>query len=167
MRRSPLLLTLALLFASCQATRPVDESDLLVEWDHLEQEEQSAQSGVREAELRAQEAVESPDPADDLPAAEQLAQANQALNSVEARFADLERRILERRGLKIAGPLNALYPGIGALVMAAVPLVGKRGRKLYGSALRNTSKGQLMVAAGDILKALGASHSSPQDPPKA
>jgi hypothetical protein len=154
----PLVLTI---LAACQASRPADEPDLLGEWDHLEQEEQSAQSDVREAELQAQDALQSPDSADDLPAAERLASANQALNSVEARFADLERRILERRGLKIAGPLNVLYPGIGALVMAAVPLIGKRGRKLYGSALRSTSKGQLLVAAGDILKALGANHSSP------
>lgn len=90
------------------------------------------------------EAAQTPDPADDA--------------EVARRFAELEAKVLQRR----AQPLNLLYPGLASMVTAMVPLLGKRGRKHYKSAVKSVSKGQLLVAAGDVMKALGAQHSSPE-----
>jgi hypothetical protein len=164
MRISRILAALPLL-ASCALSRGQVSSlapDLLPEWDRSIQLEDELKSRLPELELAAAEAVASPDPSDDLPAAEALARANEALQKVEAPLAEIERKVLERTGAQVAGPLNALHPALGALAMAAVPLIGRRGRKLYSSALRSASKGQLLVSAADLLKVLAGLHSSPQ-----
>jgi len=100
-------------------------------------------------ELAEKVASETPDPSDDA--------------AVEAAWADLESRIAKRQ----ASPFAALLPyGLGGLALELVGALGsKRKRKLYGSAIKNISSGQVAAAAGDALKAWGVQHSSPQPQP--
>lgn len=150
---------------ACTVSEPEvrrEAPDLIQEYTSAQDAEQKAAAQVAVAEQEAQAAAQSSDPSDDLPAAERLAAANRDLQAAEDKLAAIEAEILKRR----ASPFAALLPGsIGGAVMALVPLAGKRGRKLYGSAFRNLSKGQLLTAVGDVLKAMGAQHSSPQPPP--
>jgi len=124
-----------MVFSSCALSRESAPPDLLPEWDRLELAEQAAQA--------------TPDPADD--------------QAVEEQFAELESRISKRQ----AQPFADLLPyGLGALALEVVGAVGsRRKRKLYGSAIKSISSGQLAQAAGDALKAWGVQHSSPQPPP--
>jgi hypothetical protein len=92
-----------------------------------------------------EKAKQTPEPEDDLEA--------------EAALLEIERRATARRLEPITG---ALPYGIGALIQAAIPLLGSRGRRHYLNAVKSVSRGQLAVAAGDVLKAWGVSHSSPQ-----
>lgn len=144
--------------ASVQSQAP----DLLGEFDGMERQEKQLQSDVALSEARVRAADLTLDPADDLPAAEALASANRKLQALEDQFASFEQKFNERRVSPFIGPANVLLPGLGgSLLAAAVPLLGRRGRKLYVSAFRNLTKGQLLTSAGDILKAMGAQHSSP------
>lgn len=130
------VLTAVMLFLpGCAVTREATPPDLRDEWDQLERAEQAAQL--------------TPEPEDDA--------------AVEAAWADLEGRISKRQ----AEPWAWLLPaGLAPLALELVGALGsKRKRKLYGSALKQVSKGQLASAAGEALKAWGASHSSPQPPP--
>lgn len=77
----------------------------------------------------------------------------------EAELTRLEGQVLQRN----AAPLAGLLPyGLGSALTALVPLLGRRGRKHYGNALKSISRGKVMNAAGDVLKAMGAAHSSPE-----
>lgn len=152
-----ILILLSLLACSCAFGREQLTPDLRATWDELAAHEQKL-----ETELAAA-------PAADRPAIEQK------LVEVRAGFAEIEKRALTNAvgpvvgGIAAAtGPLGAtLYP----LVMGLVPLLGKRGRRHYGNALKNLApwvpdengeKGIAPVAAAeDILKALGVLHSKP------
>lgn len=93
----------------------------------------------------AQAALEDADPLNDAAAEEQLAR--------------IEAKVLQDR----ARPAADLIPGgLGALIVAAVPLLGKRGRRHYAGAIKSISRGRIVSAAGDVLKALGAQHSNPE-----
>lgn len=129
-----IVLLLGLLLTSCAVTREDVPADLLPQYDALVQQVQKAE--------------ESPDPSDDAPAEDALAA--------------LESRVAQRN----AEPLAGLLPyGLGGLALEAVgALASRRKRRLYGSALKNLSTGQLASAGGDMLKAWGARHSSPQPP---
>ena len=167
MRLSALALSVALL-CSCAAGRQdvaLFAPELLSSYDQLVQREDQLKQELPELEAAAEAAVESPDPSDDLPAAEALALANAELAAIEAQVAPIEERVLRAKAQPVADVASSIHPALGALLMAAVPLAGKRGRKLYGSMLRSAARGKLLVAAGDILKILGAQHSSPQPPP--
>jgi len=162
------LLLSALAVAACAVSRDdvaVEASDLLEQYDALVADEAKAQESVASAEQQFEAAKNTPDQSDDLPAAEALAKANDGLSILEQRIARLEGEVVKRR----ASPLANLLPyGLGsALLSSILPLLGSRGRKLYASAFRNLSSGRLLIAAGDILKAVGAQHSSPQPPPAA
>jgi hypothetical protein len=152
-----LLILLSLFACSCAIGREQLTPDLRAAWDELAAHEQTL-----EAELEAVPAV-------DRPAVEQK------LAEVRAGFAEIEKRALTNAvgpvvgGIAAAtGPLGAtLYP----LVMGLVPLLGKRGRRHYGNALKNLApwvpdeNGQKGIAPGDaaldILRALGVLHSKP------
>lgn len=125
-----LCFVVAVLLVGCAVTRESAPPDLVPEWERLEQAEQAA--------------ALTPDRADDA--------------AVEAQFAELEARVLQRN----ASPFASLLPGVGPVLVGLVPLLGKRGRKHYGNAIKRLSRGQVMVAAGDVLKAMGAQHSSPE-----
>ncbi len=141
--------------------------ELLARFDELKSQEKTLHEQMPALEAAVEAAVASPSPDDDVPAAEALAAANQELNRVEAELAPIEERVHKGQAEPVAGVLGAIHPALGVLLMAGVPLMGKRGRKLYGSAFRNGARGHLLTAAGDILKALGAQHSSPQPTPPA
>lgn len=167
MLRLILSTVLAASLASCAIGRDQVASmrpDLLAEFDANLARENALKAELPFLEQAASDAVLSPDPSDDLPAAEALAEANAELAKVEAPLAEIERQVLERTGATVAGPLGAIHPALSALAMAALPLVGRRGRKLYGSALRSASKGQLLVTAAEVIKALGIMHSGQPQP---
>lgn len=155
-----LLAPLALLGGACAVDRASTPPDLLEQYDALEHQESDAKLDVANQELALQAALETPDPQDDRAAAQNLADANKNLQSVEDRFAAFETKVNERR----AAPLNLLYPGLASLATALIPLVGPRGRKLYASAIRSATRGKLLTTAGEILKAMGAYHSEPRPP---
>lgn len=129
------LLALWLTVSGCGALARDDAPlDMRPEWDRLEQAEQAAAA--------------TPEIGDD--------------QAVEEAWADLEARIAKRQ----AGPFAALLPyGLGAIALELVGVAGsRRKRKLYGSAIKSISSGQVAAAAGEALKAWGVQHSSPQPP---
>jgi len=134
--------------------------EALPEYDRQLAEEAAAQAAVSAAEGQVESAAQSPDPSDDLPAAEALAAANRRLAGAEEALAGLEERAARRQ----AEPLAGLLPyGLGALALEAVAaLSSRRKRSLYASAFRSMSKGKLYTAAGDVLRAMGAMHSRPE-----
>lgn len=167
--RNTLLALAAALCAACATGREavqVHAPELLPQFDALISREKALQEQIPVLEQAVEAAVASPDPADDVPAAEALAAANQELQSVEAQIAPIEERTIRNQ----AEPFSPLLPyGLGALAIEAVVAISsKRKRQLYASAFRQLTKGQLLTSAGEILKALGAKHSSPPpEPPKA
>jgi hypothetical protein len=165
MRILPLLLSVPLL-VSCATDRAAVAAyapDLLPAFDQLSAREAELKLALPGLEDAVEAAVESPDPADDLLAAEALAEANRELQEVEGRLQPIEERVIRDQ----AAPLGGLLPyGLGALATELlVAASSRRKRKLYASALRSLSKGQLLTTAGDILKALGHQHSSPPPEP--
>lgn len=140
--------------------------ELIERFDQLMRESERLAQEIPLLEQAAIDAVASPDPSDDLPAAEALAAANTQLAQVEAELAPIEERVHRGQAKPITDGLGALHPLLGAAAMAAVPLLGSRGRKLFTSALRKGARGQLLTAAGDILKMLGAQHSGLNQPPQ-
>ena len=114
-------------------------------------------------EQAAQDAKLTPSPADDAPAQAALSRHLSTLERAEAALAELEAQGIRNQG----APFKDLLPyGLGALALeAGVALFSKRKRTLYVKAVKSLSKGQLSTMAGDVLKAYGAAHSSPQPPP--
>jgi hypothetical protein len=102
-------------------------------------------------------------PSDLLPdydAAEALLADEDPTNDAEAEavLAEIEGRVLRRQ----AEPFAGLLPyGLGGALTSLVPLLGRRGRRHYGAAVKSLSRGRVLTAAGDVLKAMGAQHSSP------
>lgn len=94
----------------------------------------------------AEDAALTPDPADDAAA--------------EARLVALEQAVIERS----ASPWAQLLPGgLGVAAISLLKVAGsRRVRRHYASAVKSISKGQVLTALGDVLKAEGASHSSPE-----
>ena len=166
--RNLIVLLLTSLLASCLSGREGVQAfapELLSQWDQSVARENELKSQLPALERSAQDAVASENLDDDAPAAEALASANTELAAVEAVLAPIEERVNREQAQPVADGLGLLHPALGALVMSAVPLLGRRGRKLYWSALRNASRGQLLTSAGDVLKALGAHHSEPEPQP--
>lgn len=99
-----------------------------------------------EAVAQAEAAALTSDPADDAVA--------------EARLVALEQAVIERN----ASPWASLLPGgIGVAAVSVLKVLGsRRVRRHYAGALKSISRGQVLVALGDVLKAEGASHSSPE-----
>lgn len=160
MRIAPLLL--ALLAASCAVDRSAVSAvshDALPEFDRASADSDRASAEVARLEQAALAAAETPDPTDDQAAAEALAAANLDLQQAEYALAKIEDEVARKQ----ASPLASLLPyGIAPLALeAVVALSSRRKRKLYSSAFRNLSRGQLLTSAGDVLKALGAQHSTP------
>lgn len=114
-------------------------------------------------EQAVQAAKLTPSPADDAPAQAELARHLSALERAEAALAELEANGIRNQG----APFKDLLPyGLGALVLeAGATLFSKRKRTLYVKAVKSLSKGQVSTMVGDVLKAYGAAHSSPQPPP--
>jgi len=128
-----ILLCCAMAFVSCSGAPVASDPLPLVErWEAAQQE--------------LEEAQKTPSPLDD--------------QEAEAKLAAIESEILRHRALPFTDLLEPL--GLGALAQALVPLLGKRGRKHYTNSVKSLSRGQLAVAAGDVLKAWGVSHSSPE-----
>lgn len=163
------LLPIALLVAAtpaCLSGREgvaATQPDKLPDYDALQASETQLQAQVSAAEADAQVAARSPDPSDDAPAAEALADANKNLERVELMLAKFE----EDSARKQAEPIVPLLPyGLGALAVEAIVAVSsRRKRKLYASAFRNLKSGQLLTSAGDVLRAMGAMHSVPPPMP--
>ena len=168
MSRSRLLpLILLAPLCACAASRDqvaLHTPDSLELFDRLIAEERELKDQLPQLELAVEQAVISPSPKDDTPAAEALAVANRRLQEVEAQLEPIERRVNQGQARPVADAAGGIHPALSALVMALVPLAGQRGRKLYWSALRSAARGQLLTSAGEILKAMGARHSSPQPP---
>ena len=111
-------------------------------------------------EHAAAEAAVTPDPADDAPAQAALAKHVSTLERVELALAELEERGIRGQGAPFK---DALPYGLGVLALeAGVALLSKRKRKLYVSAAKALGKGQVATMVGDVLKAYGAQHSTPQ-----
>jgi len=145
LRLAPLLAVAAL--ASCQVTRADVPQDLLSLYD-------AAQDRLKQAEADAEAALQSPDPSDDGPAGIALDAAHENIDRLEQ---EVNRRRVE--------PLSNLHPLLGLLlplVPVATGLASKRGRKHYLSSMKNLTRGELLAAGVDVLRAWGAAHSSPE-----
>lgn len=154
-----------LLAASCALTRGSVEAnrpDLLPQYDSMVVEEKGLKAELESARDALEAAAATEDPADDEEAAAAVDRIAGSMESLEGRFAVLEEAVNRRQAEMVGGPLNTLVPGAGTLLLAAVPLLGRRGRKHYANALRSATKGQLLTAVGDVLRAMGARHSSPE-----
>lgn len=90
-------------------------------------------------------AQETPEPEDD--------------EAAEAELRELEEVVIERN----TGPLARLLPGgLAVIALEAAKVAGSsRVRRHYGNAVRNVARGQVWVAIGDVMRGLGAAHSSP------
>jgi hypothetical protein len=135
--------------------------DLLSEYDQLQKDESSLKDQVAKDEQSLASAQATPAIEDDQQASAQLAKDQESLASLEERFAAFEQKVLSRQ----SQPFQALPYGLGALITAAVPLLGSRGRAQYALALRKASKLQLLGTVGQVLTALGANHSEQPSQP--
>lgn len=156
-------LAIALLAAlpACQAPRDALPPSSQVEWDAAQAEESEAMAALKAAEAALLAAQETPGDEDDAEAARAVLEAGRCLDAIRARLAALEAQGLEAQAEPWAGLGDVLLPGVGGvLVTALVPLLGRRGRRRYADMLKNASHGKLMTAAGDLLRALGAKHTS-------
>jgi len=163
MRTFPAVL-IALSLCACTVDRAAVQQaapDLVSDFDALTKAELDAKAALQKAQDEIVAARATPDEADDELAAANAERSARVLADVEDRFAAFEQKVIARE----AQPFSALPYGLGALVTAAVPMLGSRGRRQYANALRSLSRGQLLNMGGDLLKALGAQHSVPPAPP--
>lgn len=173
MKMTPTAIAVLVLVPSCAFTGANVPSDVAEAWDALDAAEKETRNALAGAEEAAEAAALTPGAEDDAPAQVRLQAAQAASDRVATEFARLETDILRRRlgpvvgaVASVTGPWGAL---LGPLVMAGLPLVGKRGRKLYVSAARNLNplmvsadgtRGMALVAGvTDIFRALGVLHS--------
>jgi hypothetical protein len=167
--RIPTLIAAALLSCACRASQAsveVYSPALAPAYKAAVEREAELTAELPKLEQAAAEAVATPDSSDDAPAVEQLAKANKELQAIEDALAEIETQNIRDQ----ASPFAPLLPaGLGVIALEAVTaFASKRKRKLYSSAFRALTKGQLLTTTGEILKALGAKHSTPQpEAPKA
>jgi hypothetical protein len=158
-----LALPLLLALVACSIVRDdvrEERPDLLQAFDAAQQAAEQAERDLGAAQALAEEATLTPGDEDDQEAAGLQEEAGRRLSDAEAQLAQVESKVIEGR----AQPLNGLLPyGLGAVAVELLKVAGsRRVRRHYGSAVRSISRGQILVAAGDLLKGLGARHSSPE-----
>lgn len=159
------LLLLALVVA-CAMNRDsvrTHAPELLPQYEAAEAKEAElkAELETAKAELEAAQATE--DTSDDQAAEARIRELAPKLEDLERQFLDLEQAFNRRQVEPFLGPLDPFIPGGKELItLGLLPLLGRRGRKHYGNALRNVPRGQLLTALGDIIKAFGLQHSTPQ-----
>ena len=136
--------------------------ELLPQYEAAEAREAQLKSEMEAAQAALAAAQATEDPADDLAAEAQVRELAPKVEDLERQFQELELAFNRRQAEPFLGPLDAFIPGTKEMILfGLIPMLGKRGRKHYANVIRNTSRGQLLTALGDVIKAYGIQHSTP------
>lgn len=160
------LLLIAGLFACAAMNRENVGSqapELLPAFEQAQKDEAALKAEVADAAAAIEAAKLTEDPADDEAAEARARELAPKLEALESQLRQLEVAFNQRQAEPFLGPLDAFIPGGKELItLGLIPLLGARGRRHYANTIRNASKGQVLTALGDILKAYGLQHSTPE-----
>lgn len=137
--------------------------ELAPRYEAAEQQRDALGAELEAAKADVEAAKLTPETSDDEAADARVQALVPQIEALEAEFRDLELAFNRRQTEPFLGPLDAFVPGAKELIgLGLLPLLGKRSRKHYLNAAKRIPKGQLLVALGDVLKAFGLQHSSPE-----
>lgn len=159
-------LLLALLLTSCAATSADVKAytpDLSTSYEAAIKRSEEIERDLNAAHAELQVAALTPDTSDDAPIEARIRALGAELESVNEQLDSTERVAMERKYGPLTTAVDLLTPGtgLGSLGLAALALYPtSRRRKRYSEAFKQLKTGNVLLATGELLKVIGAQHST-------